>query len=131
MEPFFGFLLGIVASNIWQWGFWKTKHQTKEDGWLGYWHMGLPHLMMNIVGDGIALALWRMELLDDIIKIIPGMETREWVNVGIPFTPQVGFMLGACVDLFSDQLVFMVGTVLGKWLPFLKPPSNGAAKEAP
>lgn len=130
MRPIFGFVLGILISELWQWGTWKAKHV--EEGWFGYWKLGLPHLMTNALGDiGIAVC-WQKEWLDELLALMPG--TGDWANVGLPYTPQVGFLLGAAADLFSDQLAYLLTKVVGSRLPFLKketeqaPPTEGGGQ---
>jgi len=120
MKPWGAFVIGVVLSNLWQWAAWVAKN-TKDTGrkrWLGYWHIGLPHLVMNILVDVLVCVAWWAEWLDDAMTLIPG--TDGWANVGIPYTPQVGLMLGAGADLFADQIAFVLRKVLGSRLPFLK-----------
>jgi hypothetical protein len=125
MIPLIGFFVGVVISELWQWGAWKAKHTSKEFGWFGYWGVGLPHLMMNLGGDATIACLWSSDLLDDVIiwvvSFIPG--TSNVANVGIPYTPQIGIMLGFASDLFADQGAFVLRIafrmVVDK-VPFLK-----------
>lgn len=116
-QPIVAFVIGVVVAEMWQWGAWRVKHS--GNGWGGYWRVGIPHLMMNLTGDVLVAALWSAGLLDDWInwamRPIPGLSA--WANVGLPYTPQLGLVLGILSDLFSDNLAFVIRKVLSKRLP--------------
>lgn len=122
MAPVLAYGAGVVFSEIYQWGAWKIKNLDK--GWFGYWAIGLPHLAMNIGGIVIIGALWQVQLLDDITSwTVTKMGMSDWANVGIPFTPQIGLLLGFCADLVSDNLAFLVRKVFSRFSG--KEESNG------
>jgi len=130
MTPWGAFIIGVLLSNLWQWAAWVAKNQkaTGWNRWLGYWDIGLPHLVMNLTVDALFCVAWWAEWLDDIVALAPG--TSGFANVGIPYTPQVGIMLGAGADLFADQIAFVLRKVLGSRLPFLKTAEEPAAAPA-
>lgn len=118
MKPWVAFVVGVLLSNLFQWGK-SVSIQTKLSGrarWLGYWYVGLPHMLTNILVDVLACVAWQAGWLDDVVALIPGGPA----NVGIPYTPQVGIILGAGVDIFADQIAFMLRKALGSRLPFLQ-----------
>src|SRR5262245_54083941 len=85
--------------------------------WFGYWTIGLPHLMMNALGDVAVYVLWKLGMLDKAFGLVG---TGDWANVGVPFTPEVGILVGAAADMFADQLAFVLRKVVGSRLPFTK-----------
>jgi hypothetical protein len=121
MRPLLGFLLGVLLSEIYQWGAWIGKNTGQT--WRGYWAMGLPHLMTNAAGDVVIAVLWQMQVLDDlvgyVVMLIPG--GAGYANVGIPFTIQVGVMVGFVADLFSDSAAYLLRTVIVPKIPWLGP----------
>ena len=124
MQPWGAFIVGVLLSNLFQWGK-SVSIQTTLKGkerWLGYWYIGLPHMVANILVDVLACVAWEAGWLDNLLALMPG--TGDWANVGIPYTPQVGIMLGAGVDIFADQIAFVLRKALGSRLPFLSQPKE-------
>jgi hypothetical protein len=127
MRPWVGFLIGVIVSNIVQWGTWLSNRKEGQS-YFGYWRVGVPHFIMNVWVDVAAYVCWDQGWLVKLEDMIPGI--GNWVN-SLPFTPQVGVMLGMGVDLTADKLAFFVRKVLGSRVPFLKteeepkPPTTG------
>jgi hypothetical protein len=124
MRPWTGFLIGIIVSNIVQWGTWLSNRKPGQS-YLGYWRVGIPHFTMNIWVDVAAYVAWDQGWLVKLEDMIPGI--GNWMNA-LPFTPQVGLMLGMGVDLTADKLAFLVRKVLGSRLPFLNQPADPKAR---
>lgn len=121
--PLRAFVYGVILGEIYQWGSWKSKHP--DQPLFGYWKVGLPHLMTNLfIVVGVA-ALWKEELLDKALAMIPG--TGDWANTGVPFTPPIGLLLGIGSDIGGDSLAYLLRKVIGSRLPFTQqqepPPS--------
>lgn len=117
--PVLAFLAGVVLSELYQWAAFWRKNADKPA--LTYWKMGLPHALGNLAGDVIVGVLWSYEGLDWLVlkaaEFVPG--SGEWAASGIPFTPQMGILLGFGVDLFSDNLTYLVrkmGAAKAPWL---------------
>lgn len=127
--PWVAFIVGAFLSNVYQWAQWVGTRTDKSGWvrWMGYWHIGLPHLVMNVAIDALVCVAWAYNGLDKIIELIPGGPQ----NVGLPYVPGIGLGLGFFVDLYGDKLAFVVRKVLGSRLPFLntqeepKPPTTG------
>lgn len=122
--------LGILLGEMYQWGNWIPRNSGKP--WRGYWATGMPHLMANaVVIVGVA-ALWATGLLDDAIdKLIPSALAGDWADVGVPYTPQCGVLLGAAADITGDQIAYLVRLLLGKRFPSFAPVPAPAAPPTP
>lgn len=115
MPPLIGFLIGVLSSELSQWGIWITAHPGRPKA--GYWQDGLGHLILAWSTCVLVAALWAMNGLDVLVGFIPDAIAGEWADTGIPFTPQVGLMLGYGLDFLGDKIAFAVRVRLGKFIP--------------
>jgi len=110
LAEFIGFGIGVTASELSQWGKWKALHTDKP--WLDFWKVGGPHLMANAGIDLSAYCLWAMGLMDEgldlILHWVPFVHVQDIHLTGmLPFSPQVGVILGFGVDMVADQMAFL------------------------
>lgn len=117
------FAAGVVLGEVYQWGNWLARNPGKPR--TGYFGTGLPHLMMNLLVIVGVDVLWAAGLLDEALNfVIPESVSGAWANVGVPYTPQVGLLLGAMADLMGDQIAWLVRIVVGKRFPALAVPTQ-------
>jgi hypothetical protein len=132
--PLWLFAVGIICGELYQQWQWIVRHPGAK--WRGYWKVGVPHLLGNSIVIVGTYVLWSAGLLDKAINaVIPEKIAGVWSNVGIPFTPQVGFFVGAGADVFGDQVAYMIRLLIGRWWPStastIAPASTPAAPQPP
>lgn len=126
--PHVDFAAGVILGELYQWGRWMTLNPGKPKR--GYWDVGIPHLVMNLVAIVGVDVLWSGGMLDKVINAV--LPSASWANVGIPFTPQVGFMLGAGADIMGDQVAYLARIFIGKVFPSFAPtPPSAPQPSAP
>ncbi len=111
MPPLIGFIIGVLSSELSQWGIWITAHPGRPR--VGYWQDGLGHLLLAWSTCGIVAALWASNGLDYLVGFLPDAISSQWADTGIPFTPQVGLLLGYGIDFMGDKLAFAIRVRLG------------------
>ena len=112
-----GFSIGVSVSEVSQWGKWKALHS--DQPWLGFWKIGGPQLMANGAIDLFLFGLWGAGLVDECLDLalhqIPFVSLRDIHLTGmLPFSPQVGVVLGLGSDMVADQLAFLFQHFLTK-----------------
>lgn len=134
--PIRTFVVGVLASELMQWGFWRRKN--KGAAWGGYLTAQWDSLIGNVGVDLAVAVLWAYGGLDlvlaQVVRIVPG--ASEWTQGGIPFTPPMGLLLGCLCDFFGDDVAYNGVQILRKRLAWLlgSPNGNGngtATKPAP
>ena len=134
--PLRAFLVGIIISELMQWGFWLRKNQGQPA--LGYFRAQKATLIANMGVNGGVCYLWSYGALDVVLKWgaawVPLLGSADWAASGIPYTPQMGLMLGCLSDFFGDDIAYNLVEVLRKRLPGGQPapaPPSSEQKEGP
>lgn len=136
-SPIRAFLLGVIVSELMQWGFWLRKNGGRVP--LGYFKAQSATLIANMgINVGVCF-LWSFQGLDGFLDwmstVMPFIGAEQWAESGIPYTPQVGLMLGCMSDFFGDDIAYNLVEVVRKWLPGGRGSSNTpvppANKEVP
>lgn len=131
--PLKAYVIGVLASEVLQWAFWLRKNP--GHGLFEYFSSQVATLIGNM-GVNVAVGfLWKMEGLDALLGWAAGLlpvGAADWAESGVPYTPQVGLMLGCFCDFFGDDLAFNLvemarGRLLGK--QSTAPPAPPAQKE--
>lgn len=115
MPPLLAFLIGVMISEINQWGMWILGHPGR--GKLGYFKDGVPHFMIAWGTCIMGWLFWYMNALDFLVGYIPAAITDKWADTGIPYTPQVGLMLGFGFNFAADKFAFAIRARLGNGKP--------------
>jgi hypothetical protein len=104
--PLRALVIGVIISNLVQWGFWRQKNMKAP--WGGYLTAQFGVLLVNFGVDVAAGVLWSYGALDLIVDkmavIVPG--AKDWATSGVPYTPPIGLMLGFFADFFGDPVAF-------------------------
>lgn len=104
MPPIVAFVLGVLCSEGAQWALWGTGHPGRKaidyfaDGWA---HFVLAWSVCTLVG-----VLWALNGLDAILGYLPDALTSSWADTGVPYTPQVGIVLGFAINAMADKVAF-------------------------
>lgn len=125
MKPLLAFQAAVLLTECWQWLIWMTKH--KEQGVAGYWKQGWTSLALNQVVNVAVACLWAYGMLDPLLQkaasFLPG--DPAWANVGIPFTPETGIVVGALSDLFGDDAALLIQRQILDRIRKATPPDEG------
>jgi hypothetical protein len=112
--PLRAFAVGIVASELMQWGFWLRKNPGGPR--LGYFSAQAATLIGNMGVNGAVCYLWAQGGLDValewIAQVVPFLGASDWATSGIPYTPQMGLWLGCMSDFFGDDLAYNLVEVM-------------------
>lgn len=103
------FCIGVIISNIAQWGKWIKLHPTDT---MGYWRQGggYAHAMGNLTLDALFCAAWASGLIDMMqargFHEVLGQPIPGWMR-DVPVTPALGLIFGAGSDFIFDYVAFM------------------------
>ena len=117
--PVRAFVIGVFVSELMQWGFWLRKNPGKSP--LGYFRTQVASLIANVGVNVAVCVLWSYDGLDAFLQwvaqMIPYLGAKDWAESGVPYTPQVGLILGCMSDFFGDDVAYNLVQVIKKRLP--------------
>ena len=118
MPPLLAFGLGVLLSEIMQWGLWLVGHPAKPGEpmrahLVGYFRDGLAHFVLAWGVCGFAALLWALGAMDWAVSYLPDAMTKSWADTGVPYTPQVGATIGFGIDFMADKIAWAFRTRLG------------------
>lgn len=96
MPPIVAFILGALSVEIIQFGIWLIV----QPGWNPgkYVRLQAGHWVV-LVGAGLLFCVaWQLQALDFLVEYLPKQLTKDWGKSGVPFTPQLGIVLGSLLS---------------------------------
>lgn len=106
MPPILMFVVGVVCSEGAQWAIWGTGHPGRKareyfsDGWA---HFVMAWVVCTMVGFA-----WALEGISELMSLLPDGVLGEYWKAGVPYTPQVGLILGFSVNFMADKIAYAV-----------------------
>jgi hypothetical protein len=118
MPPLLAFGLGVLLSEIMQWGLWLVGHPAQKGEPMrphlaGYFRDGLAHFVLAWSVCGMVGLLWALGGMDWVVSFLPDAMTEAWADTGVPYTPQVGATLGFAIDFAADKIAWAFRARLG------------------
>lgn len=104
MPPIAAFVVGVLCSELVQAAVWGMAHPGRKVR--GYLDDGVWHFVLAWGVCGFVAMLWALNGLDAIVAWLPDAMTASWADTGVPYTPQVGAVLGFAVDAMADKIAF-------------------------
>lgn len=104
MPPIVAFVLGVLCSEAAQWAIWGTAHKGRRaldyfaDGWA---HFVIAWSVCTLIG-----VAWSIEGLTALMALLPDGFLGEYWKAGVPYTPQVGLLLGFGINFMADKIAF-------------------------
>jgi len=103
MPPILAFIIGVFCCELAQFGvWWGVKPGSSPRGYLTG-QIGHYATLLGI--GGMFVLLWTMNGLDVVVQYLPEALTGSWAKTGVPFTPQVGAVMGFLLSLRIDKII--------------------------
>ena len=101
------FAAGVLLGEMCQWCLWMMGHPTR--GKLGYWKVGIPHLVINLTVVIAAYAAWHCGVLAAVLGMLGATPIAQLLSI----SPPVGFLLALFSDVFGDKFAYAATTYVG------------------
>jgi len=95
MPPIIAFFIGLLGVRLIEFGIVVTAKRNVKS----YFDGEIAGRWITLAGSSLLVVVaWQLQALDKLVTLLPDGLAGDWASSGIPFTPQVGLIMGALLS---------------------------------